>query len=106
MKLGDGVSASFTSDMKTLAVAQAESNINAIARYNFSDTYSTLNTDVKLILSDIASSMVAIQGILYDFTDYPSRIVAEDMINSYRDGILRNLSIIRDKRVQDFINGA
>lgn len=106
MKLGLGASDDFTDDMQTAACLQAESNVNAVCRYNFSDVYSTLNVDVKYILSDIVSSLVAIQGILYDFSGYPSRTVAEDMINAYRDAILRNLSIIRNKQAQDFINGA
>jgi len=105
-KMGAGASASFTDVMKTASTLQAESTINVTTRYNFSDNFSTLNSDVKMILSDIASSLVAIEGISYDMSGYTSRIEAEDKINVLRDAALRGLSLIRDKKQQDFINNA
>jgi len=87
-------------------VSQAESVINAICRYNFSDNYSTLNADVKGILKEVASNLAAIYVISYDMSGFTTRTEAEDMINILRDGALRGLSILRDKKVQDFINGA
>lgn len=105
-KTGAGVSASFTDTMKTASTLQAESTVNVMCRYNFSDAFSTLNTDVKYILSDIVSSLVAIEGIAYNTTDYDSRIEAEDKISVLRDSALRGLAIIRDKKTQDFMVGA
>lgn len=105
-KMGAGASTSFTDVMKTAATAQAESIVNVVTRTNYSDTFAGLNTDKKMILSDIVSALVAIEGIAYDFTGYPSRIVAEDKINILRDSTLRNLSLIRDYKQQDFINEA
>lgn len=105
-KAGANVSASWTDDMYTAAGLQAESTVNVICRYNFSDDYATLNADVKAIISDIVSSLVAIQAICYDMSGYTSRIEAEDMINVLRDGALRGMSLLRDKKQQDFINGA
>jgi hypothetical protein len=105
-KTGANVSASYTDTMKTAAVLQAESMVNCIARVNYSDTYSSLNADVKGLLNDIVSSFVAIQAISYDMSGYTSRIEAEDMINVLRDGMLRGLSILRDQKVVTFINGA
>lgn len=87
-------------------VAQAESTINAMCRYNFSDNYSTLNGDTKEILKDVAGNLAAIQVIMYDMSGFTSRTEAEDMINVLRDGALRGLSILRDKKVQDFINNS
>jgi hypothetical protein len=87
-------------------MTQAESIINAMCRYNFSDNYSTLNADVKGILKEVASDLAAIYVIQYDMSGFTSRTEAEDMINILRDGALRGLSILRDKKVQDFINGA
>ena len=83
--------------------AQAESLINCICRYNFSDNYSSLNSDVKRILSEVASNLVAIYGITYDFS---SRCEDESRIVVLRDAALRGLSILRNKNTQDFINGA
>ncbi len=85
---------------------QAESLINSICRFNFSDAYSTLNVDVKGILKEVASNIAAIYVIQYDMSGYTSRIEAEDMINVLRDAALRGLSILRDKKPQDFINAA
>ena len=84
-------------------VTQAESVINSMCRYNFSDNYGTLNADIKNILKEIASNLAAIYVIQYDFSGFTSRIEGEDMINVLRDAALRGLSILRDKKVQDFI---
>jgi len=87
-------------------VTQAESLINAICRYNFSDAYAALNADVKGILKEIASNIAAIYVISYDMSGFTTLGEAEDMINILRDGALRGLSILRDKKPQDFINAA
>ena len=92
----------YTDDYAT----QAESIINAMCRYNFSDNYGTLNADVKGILKEVASNLAAIYVIQYDMSGFTSRIEAEDMINILRDGALRGLSILRDKKTVDFLNGA
>ena len=106
-KAGTGKSPSFDTTMMTAAALQAESVVNCVCRFNFSDAVTTgLNTDVEQILSDIVSSFAAVQAIAYDMSGYTSRIEAEDMINVNRDTALRGLQIIRDKKAQDFINGA
>ena len=105
-KSGAGVNAAFDTTMMTASNLRAESMVNTMSRFNFSDTYAALNVDVKGLLSDICSSFVAIEAITYDMSGYTSRLEAEDMINVLRDGMLRNLSILRDKKIQDFINGA
>ena len=87
-------------------MTQAESFINSTARFNFSDAYTGLDADVKGILKEIASNLAAIYVITYDMSGFTSRVEAEDMINILRDAALRGLSVLRDKKVQDFINGA
>jgi hypothetical protein len=104
-----GAKASATSKAEAYVnnyVTQAESLINSMCRYNFSDNYASLNADVKGILKEVASDLAAIYVINYDMSGYTSRIEAEDMINILRDAALRGLSILRDKKVQDFIIGA
>jgi N-acetylglucosamine kinase-like BadF-type ATPase len=106
-KAGDGASATsiaeaYTNDFMT----QAESTINVMTRKNWSDLYAGLNIDVKNILKETASNLAAIYVINYDMGGYTSRTEAEDMINVLRDISLRNISILRDLKQQDFMNGA
>jgi len=105
-KSGAGVNVAFDTTMMTASNLRAESMCNIIGRHNFSDTFTTLNVDVKQLLSDICSSFVAIEAICYDMSGYTSRTEAENMINVLRDGMLRNLSILRDQKAVTFINGA
>lgn len=85
---------------------QAESIINCFCRKNYSDTYATLNVDVKYILTSATVAYVAMQAVIYNMSGYTTRIEAEDMINVHRDSFLRCLALLRDKKVQDFIDGA
>jgi hypothetical protein len=85
-------------------ISLAESVINSTVRYNFSDNYALLNTDTKCILSDIASSIAAIYVIMYDMSNYSTRVEAEDIINILYDSYNKSLTILKDKKVQDFIN--
>jgi len=87
-------------------MTQAESIINSVCRYNFSDNYAALNADTKGILKQVASDLAAIYVITYDMSGYTTRITAENMVNILRDAALRGLSILRDQKTQDFINGA
>jgi len=103
-KAGSGASA--VSKVATCCnqyLQEAESFINSNCRYNFSDNYSSLNTDTKRILQETASDLAAIYVIQYDMSGYASRIDAEDMINVLRDISLRNISLLKDKKVTDFI---
>ena len=49
-------------------MAEAESYINVVCKYNFSDAYSGLNADVKKILTKWAASLAAIDVLSYDLT--------------------------------------
>ena len=88
-------------------ILNIESTINVLTRYNWSDAFTAgLNADVAGILTETGACMAAIYVIQYDFSGFTSRIEAEDMINILRDIVLRNMSILRDKKQQDFITGA
>ncbi len=104
-----GAGASATSKAEAYVndyMTQVESLINSVCRFNFSDAYAALNADVKGILKEVASDLAAIYVIQYDMSGYTSRVEAEDMVNILRDAALRGLSLLRDKKVQVFINGA
>ena len=104
-----GANASATSSAEAYTndyVTQAESEINSVCRYNFSDDYAALDADVKGILKQAASNLAAIYVIQYDMSGFTSRTEAEDMINVLRDSYLRALSILRDKKAQEFMRTA
>ena len=104
-KSGDGASTTAAVELYINDfVAQAESEINVATRYNWSDAYSGLNTDVKGILKQAASNLAAIYVIQYDMGGYTSRTEAEVMINVLRDGYLRCISILRDVKARVFAN--
>lgn len=86
-------------------VLEVESLVNCITRFNWSDNYATMNDDVKHILKEVTSNICAIYVIQWDMSGFTSRIEAEDMVNVLRDAALRGLSILRDKKTQDFMNG-
>lgn len=89
-------------------ILDVEAVINCLTRFDWStaDATTTLNTTVRGILIDTGACLAAIEGITWDMSGFTSRVEAEDMINVLRDIALRNLSILRDKKVQDFILGA
>ena len=106
-KAGAGASATsvaeaYVNDYMT----QAESLINTVTRFNWSDVYATLDADVRGILKEVSTNLAAIYVISYDMSGYTSRVEAEDMINILRDAALRGISLLRDKKTETFINGA
>ena len=104
-----GANASGTSNVEAYIndyMTQVEALINITCRNNFSDSYASLNVDVKGLLKEVASNLAAIYVIQFDMSGFTSRVEAEDMVNILRDAALRGLSLLRDKKQQDFINGA
>ena len=103
-KAGSGVSAAFD-DFYTEQGLLAEAVVNATTRVDWTSLYPTLGSSTRFILSDTVASLVANTAIAFDMTGYPSRIVAEDMINVNRDTVLRNLGVLRDQKVKVFVSG-
>lgn len=90
-------------------MTQVEAFINTLIRFNFSDTYSTLNVDTKGILKEVSSNLAAIYVINYDMSGIVtagSLIEAEDRITVLRDAALRGLSLLKDKKQTTFIKNA
>lgn len=87
-------------------MTQAESKINSLCRYNFSDNYATLNADVKEILKEAASNLAAMYVINYDLSGFTSRYEAETMLDVLNNEFLKCISLLRDKKTQTFINDA
>lgn len=84
-------------------MAQVESQINDTIRFNFSDTYSTLNTDVKQLLKEVASNLAAIYVIQYD-TGAIGQREAETRMDVLFDAAQRALALLKDKDTSSFIS--
>lgn len=107
VKAGELVDATGATEARINALClQVESEINCVSRYNWSDAYAGLNADVKGILSECASDMVAIYLIQFNMAGFTSRVEAEDMVNILRDAALRCLALLRDKKTVEFMVGA
>jgi hypothetical protein len=87
-------------------ISQAESIINARTRKNWSDIYSTLNNDIKKILKQVASDIAATYCINYDMSGYTSRVEAETMLDVLNNSINRGLQLLKDKKVETFMEEA
>ncbi len=101
-KMGANHNVAFNTTMMEAAEIRHFSTVIVLCRENWKDDTPTA-VEIKGILSDVVSSLVAIEGIAYDMSGFTSRIEAEDMINVLRDGALRGLAILRDKKNQDFV---
>jgi hypothetical protein len=84
-------------------VQEAEGLISAVTRYDWVTNYASINAIGKELLREAASNLAAMYVISYDMSGFTSRIEAEDMINVLRDAALRALSLLRDKKVRDFM---
>ncbi|MHA1420357.1 MAG: hypothetical protein ACTSPO_15690 [Candidatus Heimdallarchaeaceae archaeon] len=80
--------------------------INTATRKNWSDNFATLNDDVKYILHEAATNIVAINAIQYDMSGYTSRGEAESMINVLRDAMQRDIQLLKDIKQQTFLENA
>ena len=87
-------------------ISQAESEINALTRVNWSDLYGTLDDDVKAILTQAASNLSAMYAISYDMSGFTSRLEATTMLDLLRDSYLRALGVLREIQVQKFVKKA
>jgi hypothetical protein len=87
-------------------ISQAESIINARTRKNWSDIYSKLNNDIKKILKQVASDIAATYCINYDMSGYTSRAEAETMLDVLNNSINRGLQLLKDKKVETFMEEA
>lgn len=93
---GANVSVAFTDTMKTQALLQAESTLNILTKFNWSDWFaSSPDVDLKSMITETTASMVAIKAIKYDMSGYTSRGEGEDMIIVLRDTINRNIQQLR-----------
>ncbi len=106
-KSGANVSASYTGDMKKEMLLQAESYVNVATGFNWSDWYAASpNVDVKYIITEATSSLVAIEAVKYDMSGFTSRVEAEDMINVLFARFVQCLDILTEIGTETFMTEA
>ena len=87
-------------------ILDCENVINVLCRKIFAvdaAAFTALSVSTKYVLTDAAACLCAIYVIQYDLSGFTTRIEAEDMINILRDAFLRDVSLLRDKKTQDFL---
>ena len=88
-------------------VLNVESKINSMTRFNWSDAFTAgLNVDVQGILTETGAAWCAIIVIETDMSGFTSRAEAQTMLDVLRDFVTTNISILRDKKTQTFIQNA
>ena len=106
-KAGAGASATATAEaFINQFCSEAESFINVLCRQNYSDSYSTLNADIKKILTEACSNLAAIYVIQYDTSGYGSTRIAENNINICWARFVQCIGLLRDQKSVTFMNGA
>jgi len=104
-----GANASTTSNAEAYInqyMTEAESLINTLTGVNYSDTYSSLNVDVKGILKMAASAWAATSVINYDMSGFTSRQEALTMINLLIFQFNTCIKQLKEKKGTDFVDGA
>ena len=91
------------SEFAVAIISGAEAYISSLARYNFAGNYSSLNTQTRDILSEAVSNYAAAILISHDMSKFTSRVEAESMINLYMDNFTKQVEILKDKKVSDFL---
>ena len=103
---GANVSTSIPEDAFNEWISGAEALINVTTRNKYNDSFPTLNGNVNGIMADTAASIAAMDAVKYDMSGYTSRYEAETLLDVLRDKVLRALALLRDKKTQDFVDGA
>ena len=82
----------------------AEGVINTATRKDCVTDYSTVTANFKPVLSDTASSLIAMDIINYDMSGFSSSSEALTMINVLRDRVVRNLEILKDEKNKEVMD--
>ena len=91
---------------RNLLMAQAESFLCNLMRYNVVDNYSSLNADVKASLTEYAARYCAVALIAYNMAGFTSRIEAEDMLNIHLFRMRQLEKLLGDQKTSTYIQGA
>jgi hypothetical protein len=89
-----------------IVVPQAESVLCARTKKNWIDLFSTLNQDVRAILTKVVSNTAAIEAINYDMSGFSSRLEAQEMIENLRWGTEKLINELKNESIKNFIQNA
>ena len=84
-------------------VAQAESFLSVLLRYNVVDNYAAIDADYKRILSEWAARYAATALIAYNMSGFTSRVEAENMINIHVFRMREIEKVLVDQKAVTFI---
>ena len=82
---------------------EAEAMIFAVTRKDWVADYSSVKTNAKQFLSEVASSHIAMQIINYDMGVYTSRAEAQTMLDILDDKVKRGLQYLSLQETKDAI---
>jgi hypothetical protein len=85
---------------------QAESYLNVLSNFNFSDNFASLNADVKYILAEYEARYCAMCGIAYNMITITNRVVAEDMIMIHWSRMQEIETILTKQENVTYMDGA
>jgi len=83
---------------------QSEGRIVADSNKNWVSQYATLSDDIKNILSDTSSDLIAMKIITYNMQDFTSRTEAQTMLDMLRDNALGNMRVLKDMKSNEVQN--
>lgn len=101
-----GANASSTSNTEAYInqfMTEAESYINTLTRYNWSDVYTTLNVDVKGLLKRAASALAAMAVISYDMSGFFILSEAQTRLNFLSFEANQCIQQLKDQEVKKFV---
>lgn len=101
-KVGTGASAAARGVYNVgLYVQKAESELNARTKVNWTSIYSTLNSNIKYILSEVVSCLAAIMVINYDDTGYTGSVY--QMIDALERKAERLILELKKEDIKEFV---
>jgi len=106
VKAGENYDTSITEARINALCLQAESRINCECNYNYSDAYAGLNADVKGLLSEAESNLVAAYIVMYNTAGYTSLKEAQSIIDFLMYTYNAIIKLLRDQQTQSFIANA
>jgi hypothetical protein len=92
-----------TAPQYTQLINQAESFINVVTGVNYTDSYGSLNDDLRRILEDVASSHAAVAVINNSMGGFTSRAEAQTMLDVNYTRVFDGIDLIKLKTYSDRI---